>query len=186
MRRIIVGAVIALAMVGCSSHTMPTGREGDVAFAQAMIPHHEQALEMAEIALTKDTSKPLADLAREIRRQQDPEIVLMRAWLDEWGAEELSHGAGPGSESEGADHEHDMAGMDGMATGDQMRELADATGSDFEARWLALMIAHHEGAITMAEQVRDGTEDPDVRALAEEIITAQRDEIDRMATLQDR
>ena len=186
MRRIAVAVAVAVTMsavlTGCGGQDAPTGRAGDVHFAQMMIPHHEQALEMSEIALSKDTSPALASLAREIRREQDPEIVLMRAWLEEWGAEELPHSGGPGDEADDG-HDHEMAGM---ATGDQMVELAEAQGREFQRMWLELMIAHHEGAIEMAEQVGGTTEDAEVRALAEAVVGSQQEEIDRMRDLLDR
>jgi len=183
MRRTLAAVAVAALLAGCGGHGAPSGREGDVYFAQMMIPHHQQALEMSEIALAKDTSPAVAELAREIRREQDPEIVLMRAWLAEWGAEELPHtGAGPGEESDdGHDHE-----MPGMASGEQMVALAEGSGRDFERMWLEMMIAHHEGAIEMAEQVEGTTDDPEVRALATAITEAQREEIDRMQGLLDR
>ena len=183
-RSIVVATVLAVAslLAGCGGHDAPSGREGDVYFAQMMIPHHQQALEMSEIALAKDTSPAVAELAREIRREQDPEIVLMRAWLGEWGAEELPHSGGPGEEADdGHDHE-----MPGMATGDQMVALAEGSGRDFERMWLELMIAHHEGAIEMAEQVEGTTDDAEVRALAAAITEAQQEEIARMQGLLDR
>lgn len=183
MWRMVPVMVLAAALAGCSGG-LPSGREGDVAFAQQMIPHHQQALEMAEIALTKDTSSALADLAREIRREQDPEIVLMRAWLAEWGAEELPH-AGAGEQGASADdgHEHGMAGM---ATSEQLRSLAEGEGADFERMWLELMVAHHEGAVAMAEQVSESTEDPEVRALAEAVRAGQTEGIDRMTGVLER
>ena len=185
MRRSLTAVVVlagAALLSACGGHEAPTGREGDIYFAQMMIPHHQQALEMSEIALSKEPSPALADLAREIRREQDPEIVLMRAWLGEWGAEELPHSGGPGEEADDG-HDHEMAGM---ATGEQMMALAEASGRQFEAMWLDLMIAHHEGAIEMADQVAGTTEDPEVRALADEIVQAQQDEIDRMRGLAER
>ena len=184
MRRPLAAVVVAAAalLAACGGHEAPSGREGDVYFAQMMIPHHQQALEMSEIALAKDTSPAVAELAREIRREQDPEIVLMRAWLAEWGAEELPHSGGPGEQADDG-HDHDMPGM---ATGEQMVALAEGSGRDFERMWLELMVAHHEGAIEMAEQVEGTTEDPEVRALATAITEAQQEEIDRMQGLLDR
>jgi uncharacterized protein (DUF305 family) len=186
MRRIALAvataASVAALLSGCGGHEAPTGREGDIYFAQMMIPHHQQAIEMSEIALSKDTTPAIAELAREIRREQDPEIVLMRAWLGEWGAEELPHSGGPGDEADDG-HDHEMAGM---ATGEQMVELAEAQGREFQRMWLELMIAHHEGAIEMAEQVGGTTEDAEVRALAEAVTQSQQEEIDRMRGLLDR
>lgn len=181
MRRLTVIAALLVATVlsACGGHEVATGRAGDIAFAQNMIPHHEQALEMSALALATQASPEVTALAKDIQAAQDPEIVLMRKWLRDWNAEELPHSGGPGEESDG--HEHEMAGM---ATGEQMLALAEASGAEFDALWLDLMIAHHEGAIEMAEQVAETTDDLEVGALAAEIIAAQAVEIDRMRELQ--
>ena len=179
--RTVTGVLAAMVVTGllsaCGGHGLADGREGDIEFAQQMIPHHQQAVEMAEVALSKEPREPIAELAREIRREQDPEILLMRTWLADWGAEEAPHA---GAEEEA--HEHEMPGM---ATGEQMLALAEARGGEFERQWLDLMIAHHEGAIDMAEQVRETTEDPEVRALADAIIDSQQQEIERMQGLRE-
>jgi uncharacterized protein (DUF305 family) len=182
MRRRLMAAVAVLAalvITGCGGHDAPTGREGDIVFAQNMIPHHEQALEMSALALVAQASPEVTALAKEIQAAQDPEIVLMRKWLRDWNAEELPHSGGPGEEDEG--HAHEMAGM---ATGEQLLALSEATGREFDRMWLELMVAHHEGAIEMAEQAAETTDDLEVRALAAEIIAAQAAEIDRMQELQ--
>jgi uncharacterized protein (DUF305 family) len=181
VRRLVVVAVVlaTLALSACGGHQAATGREGDIVFAQNMIPHHEQALEMSALALATDASPEVTALARDIQQAQDPEIVLMRKWLRDWDAEELPHSGSPGEESDG--HEHEMAGM---ATGDQLLALAEASGEEFDAMWLDLMVAHHEGAIEMAEQVAGTSEDLEVQALAEAIIVAQAAEIERMQALQ--
>ena len=180
MRRLtVIAALLAtLVLSACGGHATATGREGDIAFAQNMIPHHEQALELSALALAGDASAEVTALAEEIQAAQDPEIILMRKWLRDWNAEELPHSGGPGDESDG--HEHDMPGM---ATGEQLLALAEAKGKEFDALWLDLMVAHHEGAIEMAEQVAGTTEDLEVRALADAIISAQTQEIDRMQEL---
>ena len=159
MRRLTVIAALlaALTVSACGGHEAATGRAGDIAFAQDMIPHHEQALEMSALALAADASPEVTALAKEIQAAQDPEIVLMRSWLRDWGAEELPHSGGPGEESDG--HEHEMAGM---ATGEQLLALAEARGAEFDALWIDLMVAHHEGAIEMAEQVAQTTDDLEV------------------------
>ena len=168
----------ALTVSACGGHEAATGRAGDIAFAQDMIPHHEQALEMSALALAADASPEVTALAKDIQAAQDPEIVLMRSWLRDWGAEELPH-SGPGEESDG--HEHEMPGM---ATGEQLLALAEARGAEFDALWIDLMVAHHEGAIEMAEQVAQTTDDLEVQALAAEIIATQAQEIERMQGLQ--
>ena len=182
MRRltVIAAVLVTLVLSACGGHEAATGRDGDIAFAQNMIPHHEQALEMSALALATKASPEVTALAKEIQTAQDPEIVLMRKWLRDWNAEELPHSGGPGDESDG--HEHEMAGM---ATGEQLLALSEARGAEFDALWLELMVAHHEGAIEMAEQVIETTDDLEVQALAEAIIAGQAAEIDRMRTLQD-
>jgi uncharacterized protein (DUF305 family) len=145
----------------------------DVAFAQAMIPHHEQALDMADMALSqRDLDPALRELIQGMKDAQGPEIEQMRGWLEEWGAAELpagGHGMG----------RHNMNGfmMGGMMSNDQMRDLMGSRGMDFERMWMLMMIEHHEGAIDMSEQVLRTTSDPRVRALAEDIIESQTEEI---------
>ncbi|CAN7352974.1 DUF305 domain-containing protein [Terrabacter sp. LjRoot27] len=144
---------------------------GDVMFAQMMIPHHEQAVEMADLALEKaGTSSAVRDLARQIRAAQAPEIATMTGWLQQWGA--------PTSASGHMDH-----GVDGMMTDADMTTLADAEGEAFDRLWLTMMIAHHEGAVTMSRTVLSTTADPDVRALAQAVVAGQQREIATMRAL---
>lgn len=149
--------------------------DADVLFAQRMIPHHEQAVEMAALALdpTIGASPRIVDLATRIRDAQDPEIRTMTAWLEEWGA----------SMPMDLDDGHDMSGMEGMMSVDQMDALAAARSTAFDQLWAELMIAHHEGAIAMAEDVRDGGANPEVQALAGAIIEAQRREVEELRQL---
>ncbi len=131
----------------------------DVEFAQAMIPHHEGAITMAEAALAVPDSS-LHGLAEQVIAAQRPEIAQLEAWLEEWDAD-AGHGG----------HTEPGHGPEGMPLPD------DATGAAFDAAWLEGMIEHHRGAIAMAqEQLEDGTH-PGARAMAEEIIAAQEAEI---------
>lgn len=146
------------------------GRAGDVMFAQMMIPHHEQALDLADFALKgHGASTQVQALARRIQSAQDPEIQQMRRMLKSWGAPEMP-----------ADHGMPMEGM--VPEGD-MRELAALQGSAFDQRWLELMTKHHQGAVSMAEDVLGTTDDPAVKRLAQDIITAQRKEIAEMQAM---
>jgi uncharacterized protein (DUF305 family) len=152
-----------------------TLNEADVEFAQGMIAHHEQAIEMAEIALdpASGASPEVVDLATRIQAAQDPEVELMTSWLTAAG-EPVTMDTSDG---------HDMSSMDGMMTADQMDELAAMTGADFDQTWLEMMIAHHEGAISQSETVKaDGT-NADVLLLADQIIAAQQAEIAEMQAL---
>ncbi|AKT52630.1 DUF305 domain-containing protein [Arsenicicoccus sp. oral taxon 190] len=146
------------------------GRAGDVMFAQMMIPHHEQALDLAEFALKgHGASAPVQALARRIQDAQDPEIQQMQGMLKTWGAPEMP-----------ADH---GMPMEGMVPEGEMRELAALQGQAFDQRWLELMTKHHQGAVAMAQQVLSTTQDPAVRDLAQRIVTAQQREITEMQAL---
>ena len=147
-----------------------SGQEDDVMFAQMMIPHHEQAVEMADVALDQSTSSvEVRQLAVDIKAAQDPEIETMRGWLEAWGA--------PQAAPSGMEHDS------GMMADTDMGALADAEGAEFDRMWLTMMIEHHEGAITMAQDVLATTEDDEVKAMAEDIITAQEAEIATMQAL---
>ncbi len=162
----IVGALLGIGILAaCSSdHGNP-----EATFAQMMIPHHEQAMVMSDLALSNNAGPQVSALAIKIQSAQGPEIAQMRAMLDRFGQEEVhSHG------------DHDMPGM---LTEAQLDQLGMAKGSTFDSLFLAGMIEHHEGAIVMAEEVLGQTDDPEVRELAEQIIEAQRIEIEEMRSL---
>ena len=147
----------------------------EIEFAQGMIAHHEQAIEMAEIALDPKVaaSPQVIDLATRIKGAQDPEVELMTGWLTAAGQ----------PDSMVAMEGHDMSSMDGMMTAEQMDAMAAATGADFDQMWLEMMIAHHEGAISQSETVKASGSNVDVLALADQIITAQQGEITEMQAL---
>jgi uncharacterized protein (DUF305 family) len=147
----------------------------DIEFAQGMIAHHEQAIEMAEIALDPNTgaSAEVVDLATRIQAAQDPEVELMTAWLTAAG-ESVTMDTSDG---------HDMSSMEGMMSADQMDELASMTGAEFDQMWLEMMIAHHEGAVSQSETVKADGSNADVLLLADQIITAQQAEIAEMQAL---
>ena len=171
----------------------------DVRFARMMIPHHEQAIEMSDIILAKeDIPDDVRELAEEIKAAQGPEIEQMNEWLEEWGQPGMGPGGpggpadtgmghgdhgGPGTGDHMGDHMGDageMRMMDGMLSPQEMRELADAEGTEAARLFLEQMIVHHEGAIDMAEdQVEDGTH-PQAVELARAIIDTQQREIDEM------
>lgn len=146
--------------------------EADVEFAQMMLPHHEQAIQMSDIILAKDDiPADVVELAEEIKAAQGPEIQQLTEWLEEWG-EPVEPGDDHGS--------HDMSTMEGMLSDGELGQLADAEGTDAARMFLEQMIAHHEGAVTMAEdEVSGGTYQPAVE-LARTIITTQQNEIDAM------
>ena len=158
--------------MGVASPSSTTGASAaDAMFAQMMIPHHEQAVEMSTLAETRASSPEIKALAAEIKGAQQPEIDQMTAWLEEWGMPVMS-----GMDAMG---EHGGHGMSGMLTDDQLQQLADASGPEFDRLFAEFMIEHHEGAIDMAEDVVD-SKDPRVAALAAAIIKAQAEEIAQM------
>ncbi|MGI9588255.1 MAG: DUF305 domain-containing protein [Dietzia maris] len=150
--------------------------EADVMFAQMMIPHHEQAIEMSDIILSKDdVPADVTSLAEEIKAAQGPEIQQLTDWLDQWGEP---------TQPEDMDMDMDM-GMEGMLSDEELQQLSDAPGPEAAELFLNQMIAHHEGAVAMAEdQVENGTYPPAVD-LAQTIIDTQQQEIDTMRQLLD-
>ena len=176
--RFIFSALLAVTLLsGCGqSSTAETAdlNDADVMFAQMMIPHHEQAIEMSEIALdpASGASAAIQDLAIRIRDAQDPEIELMKGFLATWGA--------PVTPEDGVDH---SSMMEGMLTVEELDELAGLQGSEFDKRWAQAMIAHHKGAVAMAEDVLADGKNAETRRLAEEIIANQQAEIDELSLI---
>ena len=153
----------------------------DVGFAQGMIPHHAQAVEMADLALEKSTNADVLALAKQIKASQNPEIQTMSGWLQSWGQKVPS----TDSMSGGGHDMTDMGGMmmDGMMTEADMEKLESSSGTAFDRLWMELMIQHHEGAVRMSEdELKDG-KNLDVKALAQTIVTSQQAEISTMNSL---
>ncbi|MFC9128459.1 DUF305 domain-containing protein [Streptomyces sp. NPDC057099] len=149
----------------------------DVSFAQGMIPHHRQALEMARLAEGRAASGAVKDLAARVEKAQDPEIRTMTGWLEQWG--EDAPGAEGGMDHSAAGH----SGMPGMMGGEDMAELEKAEGKAFDTKFLALMVEHHEGAVKMAAlEESEGRYGP-AKAMAGDIVAAQNAEIGQMNKL---
>ncbi|MFI6698769.1 DUF305 domain-containing protein [Streptomyces sp. NPDC050509] len=150
----------------------------DVSFAQGMIPHHRQAVEMADLADGRASSAEVRTLASEIRKAQDPEIRTLSEWLTAWGEDVPAKDA---PAAEGAEHSgHSMAGM--MAD-DEMAELEKASGKTFDTAFLRMMVEHHEGAVEMARTEQSRGAHQGARKMAGAIVTSQTAEITRMNTL---
>ena len=153
--------------MGSSASASPAAdvNNADMQFTMMMIPHHEQAVEMADMILAKDgIDERVIVLAEQIKAAQGPEIDLMESWLDDWGTP--------------------MGNMDGMGDGmmsdTDMQSLEDATGAEASRLFLEQMIVHHEGAIEMAQAEVDNGQNAEVIALAESIIASQTAEITTM------
>jgi len=151
------------------THMMPNGsmmgQNIDQHFITQMIPHHEGAIEMAKVALERAKHPELRTLANNIINAQEKEIADMQSWYQSW------FGSAPPTTGG-----MEMMHMDGM-TGD-LDTLASA--ADFDREFVKQMIPHHEMAITMAQMLQAATERPEMKVLADNIITSQSREIDMM------
>jgi uncharacterized protein (DUF305 family) len=147
----------------------------DVMFAQHMIPHHSQAVEMTDIMLAKQDVDPrVIELAQEIKAAQAPEIAQMQGWLSSWGnppMPAMDHGSMEGGS------------MEGMVAPTDIAKLRDASGAEATTLFLNQMIGHHEGAITMAQSEIDGGQFEPAIAMARAIIDSQQHEIDEMKAI---
>lgn len=154
----------------------------DVSFAQGMIPHHQQAVQMAELAADRASSAQVKDLASRIQKAQDPEIETMSGWLKAWGEDVPS--AMPGMDHSGG-HSGGSDGSDvaGMMDQKEMDELAKASGKDFDTMFLTMMVEHHEGAVEMATTEKEQGRYGPAKKLADAVITAQTAEIEEMNKL---
>lgn len=139
----------------------------DIMFAQMMIPHHQQAVDMGTLAETRALNPQVKDLAAKIKSEQAPEIIQMKGWLADANAS--------------MDMGHDM-GMGGMLSDADMQALAAAKGAEFDKLFLEGMIAHHEGAIHMAQMVVDSN-NAEAAALGKAIIESQTAQIKFMESL---
>ena len=155
--------------------------DADTMFAQMMIPHHEQAVQMSEVMLAKgDLDPDIEALANKIVAAQGPEIDQLTTMLETWGEPTSTESGG----MEGMDHGSESgAGMEGMMTDEQMQELEAAEGTEAAEMYLTMMTTHHRGAIDMAQkEVADG-ENPQAIKMAQKVIEDQEAEIAEMETL---
>jgi uncharacterized protein (DUF305 family) len=185
-------AIIAtLSMAGCANGTNSSLEEPsvkanaaeqvdysqpDLMFAQMMIPHHEQALEMSIIALEVSKNNDVLAIAQGIFDGQDTEIQQMKSWLSSSSAK---------SAAEQMDHEamgHGSGQMAGMASYEQIDQLAELATPEFDKLFLTLMIAHHEGALEMVSLIED-SRNAEASTLAKEIVMTQKQEISKMKEL---
>lgn len=141
----------------------------DVRFMRDMIVHHGQAVQMAALVADRTNRQALIDVAGRIDASQADEIAFMRTWLAQRGQDAADPHAAHGQHT-----------MQGMATPAQLEALAAASGPAFDRLFLELMIAHHEGALTMADEVRKNGVDIRVQEIADDVTAEQADEIRRM------
>ncbi|WP_374684300.1 DUF305 domain-containing protein [Streptomyces sp. ODS05-4] len=147
-----------------------TPNSADFTYAQMMIVHHGQALEMARLAPKQAASARVKGVAARIAGAQGPEVAAMRGWLDRNGGPRAQSGHAHGS-------------MPGMATAAQLDRLRAARGAAFDELFLKLMIAHHQGAVTMAAEALSEGNNVQVEEMATDVIAQQTAEIGRMREL---
>ena len=136
----------------------------DIMFAQMMIPHHQQAVEMSDLAIKNSKNPQVLKLAEQIKAAQAPEISQMKSWLTSAGQSLMG--------------DHGMS-MDGMLSDDEIEQLRQSSGKAFDKLFLAGMIAHHEGALSMVSMIED-SENEEAKTLAQNIKVSQSAEIDLM------
>lgn len=159
---------------GSASQGTSENNDADVMFAQMMIPHHEQAVEMASLAGERADSPDVKKLAEKIQAAQQPEIDTLTSWLQQWG------------ETPAAGGQHGGPGGGGMMAEADMAQLEGARGAAFDTLFLTMMIEHHEGAISMAEAQLAQGQYPEAKAMAKDIVTSQTAEVQQMRDLLDR
>lgn len=169
----------------------------DVTFVQEMKPHHQQAVEMADMILAKNPGPQVKALADKIKAAQEPEITQLDAMLAEFGVEDAGSGmsampgmsAAPGmSAMPGMSAAPGMSGMEGMSmqgmmSAEDMQALQDATGAQAEKLFLEGMLVHHKGAVEMATKEIDGGKYPQAVELAKSIKADQQAEITEIQQL---
>ena len=179
--RLVIGLAATLTLAACGSSSSTDSNtstpvvensasaagfnDADVMFAQMMIPHHEQAIQMSELALLNSNEPEILALAREIKAAQGPEIEQMKNW---------------GSSMMGSHAGHMMD--EGMLTDDEMAQLKGASEAEFDRLFLEGMIKHHQGAIQMADMVIDSANE-EAALLGKAIVESQSAEIERMRQL---
>ena len=171
-------AILALSLTACASngtkgsmHDHSTQAAGDLSsddimFLQMMIPHHQQAIDISDLALTKGEDAELLALAKNIRDEQAAEIVKMKAWLEEANASSHS----------------DSHSMDGMLSDAELAALDKASGKSFDVLWLKAMTGHHTGAIDMATMI-ENAKSAEIKSFGEGIVASQSAQNKAMAAM---
>jgi uncharacterized protein (DUF305 family) len=178
----LVALIMVTALAGCSKDdskamdhegysSMASGdlSSDDIMFLQMMIPHHQQAIDISDLALTKSADPELLALAKDIRDGQAAEIITMKAWLDKAGAD-LDPGHSMG---------HDMGGM---LSDSELAALKAATGKNFDLLWLKGMTGHHVGAIDMATMI-ENAKSAEIKRFGEGIVASQSAQNKAMAAM---
>ena len=151
-----------------TSTTLTKYTGADIMFLQMMIPHHQQAVDISNLAMKTSKDAELLALAKKIAADQAAEIIQMQAWLND-----ANVNAGMG---------HSMDGMGGMLNDAELSALNAETGTKFDLLWLKGMTGHHDGAIHMTTMIRDAS-NPDIKAFGEKVVADQKAQIEQMKAM---
>lgn len=160
--------------------------DADVGFMQGMIVHHQQAVDMSELVEARTNNEQVVTIAGKILSSQADEIEFMNEWLSARGQKTVMVGKEHAHHGHHGHHGVDHSQMAGMASAEDMAKLATLEGADFDRLFLTLMIAHHEGAITMVEDLLEqpgSASDPVLFQFISDIESDQTSEIDQMDTM---
>jgi uncharacterized protein (DUF305 family) len=174
---VVAVAAVAAAFLGYLANRPPTDDSDEAGFARDMMVHHAQAVQMAEIVRDKTEDETIRAIAGDMAITQQGQIGQMQGWLNVWGLPIT------GTEPQMAWMGHEVEGrMPGMASPEEIQELAEAPPKEADEIFLRLMIPHHEAAVPMSEAIYD-TDHPAVRQLAEAIAISQESEIQMMEAM---
>ncbi|MFI1164963.1 DUF305 domain-containing protein [Streptomyces sp. NPDC020801] len=168
------GSATATAQAG-NTASAADHNDADVTFSQMMIPHHKQAVEMAELADGRASDPDLKNIAAKIKKAQGPEINTMTGWLRSWG-KPTALGDMPGMHM----------GNDGMMSDKDMKALKSMKGAGFDKMFAQMMIQHHKGAITMAKDEQKKGRNAGATKMAGAIATSQSAEVKQLQSILDR
>lgn len=153
----------------------PKDEAFDLRFIDAMVPHHEGAVIMAQEALEKSTRPEIKQLAESIIAAQEQEITQMQEWRTAWYAD-----AGDTPMMYDTSMGHMMPMTPEMRESMMMSGDLGAADDQFDLRFINMMIPHHEGAVEMANQASENSDRPEIKTLAQDIVASQQQEIDEM------
>jgi uncharacterized protein (DUF305 family) len=181
------GLAVALGLGGDGGTAVPTADSVDAGFSRDMAIHHLQGVEMANLALERSANPEVRQLAFDISSTQTNQVGRMQGWLSLWGipptgGEAMAWMAG----DVGGHGGHSMPTdglMPGMATEEELAELRSLSGTDFDVRFLQLMIRHHQGGLEMAQYAAERAEQPAVARLARTIAETQSAETGTMSDM---
>lgn len=185
---VVLGLVMGFLMSKLLVQNKPSSDSVEAGFSRDMVIHHRQAVEMALIIRDKSSDEDVRTLAYDIVNTQGVQSGMLIGWLQLWGlpqatsAEPMAWMASSHSKM-GHSSSNKASVMPGMATDEELVALRSSDGVDAEKQFLRLMIKHHQGGVDMAQGVLAVSKQPDVKGLAQTIVSGQKAEIDLMSKL---